>query len=130
MKPSPKVPLDLLSQFADYCNSITEQTVIVVEGKRDIEALELIGIELTNGTILAKKGHSLSTFVNLIYQTPVIILLPDFDKEGKILRGKLLKELQKYKGHGFIDSFPRQLLFKFCRATRINEIEELKQFFK
>ncbi len=128
MKPSTKVPLDILSQFVAHCNSIPEKTVIIVEGKRDIEALELIGIKLTNGTILAKKGQSVSNLVNLIQRTPVIILLPDFDKEGKHLRGKILKELQKYKGHGLIDPIPRQLLFKFCRATRINEIEELKQF--
>ena len=37
-------------------------------------------------------------------------------------------ELQKRKGHGVIDPYPRQLLYKFFRAVRINEIEELKQF--
>ena len=37
-------------------------------------------------------------------------------------------ELQKRKGHGIIDPYPRQLLYRFFRAVRINEIEELKQF--
>jgi 5S rRNA maturation endonuclease (ribonuclease M5) len=52
----------------------------------------------------------------------------DFDREGRHLRKVLKKELQHFKGHGVIDSFPRQLLYKFFRAARINEVEELLQF--
>lgn len=128
MKPSASLPLDLLSTFVDYCNSITDSTVIVVEGNRDIEALRSIGLNLTSGKILAKKGLSLAQTVDQIYKFPVIILLLDFDKAGARIRGKLKQEIQKRKGHGLIDSFPRQLLYKFCRAARINEIEEIKQF--
>ncbi|MHA2094206.1 MAG: toprim domain-containing protein [Candidatus Hodarchaeales archaeon] len=101
---------------------------MLVEGKRDIEALETIGIKLTNGKILARKGLSLINVVDKIHDTSVIILLLDFDKEGKHIRGKILKELQTRKGHGFIDPFPRQLMYKFFRAARINEIEEVKRY--
>ncbi len=128
MKPSTNLPLGILIQFVAYCNSIREPVVLIVEGKRDIEALEAIGITLINGKILARKGLSLSKLADQIYPVSIIILLLDFDKEGKHMRSDLKKELQKRKGHGLIDPYPRQLLYKFFRAARINEIEEVKQF--
>ncbi len=128
MKPSTKVPLDLLLHFIKYCNTITEPVVLVVEGNRDIEALDAIGIKLIQGKILARKGISLTSIADQIYSFQVIILLLDFDKEGRHMWSGMKAELQKRKGHGVIDPYPRQLLYQFFRAVRINEIEELKQF--
>jgi len=129
MKPSAKLPLNILAQFVEYCNSITEPVVIVVEGKRDIEALYSIGIKLHTGKIVARKGLSLMELIEQILSSSVIILLLDFDREGRHMWSRLKKELQDRKGHGFIDPYPRQLLYKFFRAARINEIEEVKQFY-
>ena len=138
MKPSTKLPFDILIQFIEYCNSISESVVVVVEGKRDIDAIEAIGIKLVKGKILARKGTTLSRIVDQIYPFQVIILLLDFDKEGRHMWSGMKAELQKRKGHGIIDPYPRQLLYRFFRAVRINEqdfnfekrliIEELKQF--
>jgi 5S rRNA maturation endonuclease (ribonuclease M5) len=128
VKPLPKSPLYLITDFVDYCNSIQESTVIIVEGKRDIQALKDIGIDLIDGRIFARKGYSLNDLIDEIVSTPVIIILVDFDQEGKRLRNAIKHEIQRRKGHGDVDPFPRQLLYKFFRAVRINEIEELKQF--
>ena len=128
MKSLTKIPLDLLREFVDYCNSIQELTVIIVEGKRDIVALKAIGIELINGRFLAHKGYSMNDLIDQVISTPVIINLVDFDREGKRLRNTIKNEIQRRKNHGFLDPYPRQLLYKFFRAARINEIEELKQF--
>ncbi|MCK4847925.1 MAG: hypothetical protein KAT16_02760 [Candidatus Heimdallarchaeota archaeon] len=123
------LPLDLITEFVDYCNSIQELMVIIVEGKRDIQALKAIGIELVNGRILAHKGYSINDLIDEVVSTPVIIILVDFDQEGKRLRNTIKHEILRRKNHGFLDHHPRQLLYKFFRAARINEIEELKQFF-
>ena len=112
----------------NYCNNLDEKTIILVEGKRDIEALVAIGVFLPKGQILARKGLDLNTLVDYVFPFQRIILLFDFDREGKYLRKSFKQELQHRKGHASIDSFPRQLLYKFFRAARINEIEELKQF--
>ncbi len=128
MKSLTNLPLNLLREFVDYCNSIQELAVIIVEGKRDIQALKAIGIELVNGRILANKGYSMNDLIDQVISTPVIIILVDFDQEGKRLRNTIKSEIQRRKNHGYLDPFPRQLLYKFFRAARINEIEELKQF--
>ncbi len=121
---------DLLIRFVEYINSLSDPTVIIVEGKNDINALNTIGIKLLSGTFLAIKGFSIDEIVDQVYQIPNIILLVDFDREGKRIRLKLRHEIQRRKGHGKIDSYPRQLLYRFFRSVRINEIEEVKQFQK
>lgn len=123
-----KIPIELLRQFIQYCNTLDESTVIIVEGKRDIEALLTMGIHLNKRTILARKGFSTDEIVDKISDVDTIILLVDFDREGKHTRKILKSSIQRRKGHGYIDPFPRQLLYKFFRAARIAEIEELKQF--
>ncbi len=128
VKPLTNLPLNLIIEFIDYCNSIQESSVIIVEGKRDTEALKAIGIDLIEGRIFACKGYSLNDLIDEIISTPVIIILVDFDQEGKRLRKAIKNEIQHRKGHGYVDPFPRQLLYKFFRAARINEIEELTQF--
>jgi 5S rRNA maturation endonuclease (ribonuclease M5) len=123
-----KLPIELLMQFVQYCNSLVNSTVIVVEGKRDIEALSVLGIHLSQNSIIARRGMSTEELVDRIISKKSIVLLLDFDREGKHQRKVIRNSIQRRKGHGSIDPFPRQLLFKFCSAARISEIEELKQF--
>ena len=123
-----KIPFELLTQFIDYCNSLEDSVVFIVEGKRDIEALKLIGIVLEERMIIARKGLPIEELVDQISKIKTIILLVDFDREGKHIRKVLKNSIQRRKGHGFIDPFPRRILYKFMSAVRITEIEELKQF--
>ena len=123
-----KLPIELLIQFINYCKSLDDSTIVVVEGKRDIEALIHLGIHFDQHSILARRGMSTEELVDRISPKKTIVLLLDFDHEGKKQRKVIRNSIQRRKGHGFIDPFPRQLLFKFCRAARITEIEELKQF--
>ena len=58
------LPLYLITDFVDYCNSIQESVVIIVEGKRDIQALKAIGIDLIDGRIFARKGYSLNDLID------------------------------------------------------------------
>jgi 5S rRNA maturation endonuclease (ribonuclease M5) len=119
-KPSPNI-----SDFIKYCNSLEDPVVLVVEGKRDSNILHELGID---AIILEKSGFSIHELVDQIYHFKTIIILTDFDAEGKRLRRLILNEIQSRKGHGRIDSHARQLLFRFCRAHRVSEIEDLKRF--
>jgi 5S rRNA maturation endonuclease (ribonuclease M5) len=112
-------------EFVDYCNNLTSNSVFIVEGKRDSDALRLLGLK---GHIIEKGGLSLYELVDKTYQAETIVILTDFDVEGKKLRKHIKNEIQHRKGHGRIDAHARHLLFRFCRAYRVSEIEELKKF--
>jgi len=114
----------LLTKFVEYCEKL-EDAVIVVEGKRDNTTLKKLGIR---NKIIVKGGRSLDDLVDLVIQSPIIIILTDFDQEGKKLRRQLKREIQLKKGHGTIDSIARQILYRLCRAYRISEIEDLDHF--
>lgn len=113
-----------LPKFIQYCKELSD-AIIIVEGKRDIETLRKLGI---SNEIVQRGGLSLNELVDRVYQLPTIIILTDFDHKGKRLRGQIKREIQKRKGHGRIDPFPRQLLYKLCRAYKISEIEDLDRF--
>ena len=108
-----------------YCNSLEEQTVLIVEGKRDTNLLRKLDID---AIIVEKSGFSIPELVDQIFHFENIIILTDFDAEGKRLRQLIKKEIQSRKGHGRIDSHARQILFRFCRAFNVSEIEDLKRF--
>ncbi|NWG11807.1 toprim domain-containing protein [Candidatus Bathyarchaeota archaeon] len=69
-------------------------TPIVVEGKKDINALRILGIE---GSIISAKtgGKSLLDVISEIEKTEAkeVILLLDFDRRGKELTQNLTKHL-------------------------------------
>lgn len=118
---------DLQSQFPDwvrYCNQL-KNAIIITEGKRDRKTLRLLGIK---GEILEKGGLSLDELVDIAIRYSVVIILTDFDREGKHLRRVIMKELQRRQRHTKIDTYARQFLYRLCRAHGINEIEDLDRF--
>ena len=68
---------------------------IIVEGKRDIEALKKLAIE--GKIITAKAGKTLLELVSEIEETGAkeVILLLDFDRRGKELTKNLRQHLEK-----------------------------------
>jgi 5S rRNA maturation endonuclease (ribonuclease M5) len=117
--------LTYLSDFISYCNELGSKAIFIVEGKRDTEALRLLGL---TGRIIEKGQRSYQTIVDMVYATHTIVILTDFDRKGKHLRKILIRETQSRKNHGIIDNYARQLLYKFCRALRITEIEDLDRY--
>lgn len=114
-----------LSKFIQYCNELGEDAFFIVEGKRDTKTLRLLGL---TGNIIEKGQRPLNELVDVALQAPVIVILTDFDRKGKHLRKAIKKGIQHRKKHGKIDNYARQLLYKFCRAYRITEIEDLDRF--
>ncbi|UCG03172.1 MAG: hypothetical protein JSW11_04115 [Candidatus Heimdallarchaeota archaeon] len=117
--------LSFLSEFIEYCNELGEEALIIVEGKNDSKTLRLLGL---TGNIIEKGQKSNNNLVDIVFNAPIIVILTDFDRKGRHLRKVIRKEIQSRKNHGKIDNYARQLLYKLCRAYRINEIEDLDRF--
>ena len=87
--------VQVLSALADEA---AKGTPILVEGKKDVEALRALGVE---GPILSVKTGGKS-FVDVVSEleeskTPMVILLLDFDRRGKEGTKRLQLGLEKAK---------------------------------
>lgn len=98
----------------NWVNQIVQDnnSLILVEGKRDIKALNRLGIE---------NVHSIDKPIYLIIENIAkrnkeVIILTDFDRTGKILYFKLKHELQR-NGIKVNDKYRRYL--SRCKITHI-----------
>lgn len=80
--------------FVDKLNIESENgSIIVVEGKRDVEALNKVGF--TGNITVLNRYKGINNFVdNHNHLGKKIILLLDMDRTGKYLTSKLLKQMQ------------------------------------
>ena len=117
--------IELLHQFLEYTTRISQEAVTIVEGRRDLLALHKIGYL---PSIIVKGGLSNIELVDSLLDYSLIILLTDFDQEGRELFKSLKQEIQLRKGIGEIDNRSRHLLYQFCRANGISAIEDLSKF--
>lgn len=87
--------LEILSALAEEA---AKETPVVVEGKKDIETLNALGVE---GTVLSAKtgGKSFLDVVSEIEQKGAseVILLLDFDRRGKEATKRLKQNLERAK---------------------------------
>lgn len=119
MKVSEKEIQDL-KNFIISLNSKVDSTV-VVEGKRDSEALKSIG---ASGKILEfHRFRGLSKFVDSVSDSNLIILL-DGDRKGRYLTSKIVEQLERRTR---IDlSFKRKLVS--ITKGKIRFIEDLSYY--
>jgi 5S rRNA maturation endonuclease (ribonuclease M5) len=117
--------IDRLREFIHMLNEEAENgSVIVVEGKRDVEALIRIGFN-GNLTIL-NHFKGITDFVDNHHQVrKKIILLLDMDRTGKHLTRKLVSQLQ-YKGNN-VNLFYKKALAKITNG-KVRHVEELVTF--
>ena len=117
--------IDGLHEFIDMLNEEAEYgSVIVVEGKRDVEALNRIGFK-GNLTIL-NHFKGITDFVDNHCQIrKKIILLLDMDRTGKHLTSKLVSQLQ-HKGNN-VNLFYKKALAKITNG-KIRQVEELAPY--
>jgi 5S rRNA maturation endonuclease (ribonuclease M5) len=117
--------IDGLHEFIDMLNEEAEYgSVIVVEGKRDVEALNRIGF---NGDlIILNHFKGITDFVdNHCHIRKKIILLLDMDRTGKHLTSKLVSQLQ-HKGNN-VNLFYKKALAKITNG-KIRQVEELAAY--
>lgn len=117
--------IDGLHEFIDMLNEEAESgSLIVVEGKRDVEALNRIGFN-GNLTIL-NHFKGITDFVDNHCQIRnKIILLLDMDRTGKHLTSKLVSQLQ-HKGKN-VNLFYKKALAKITYG-KIRHVEELAAY--
>ena len=97
--------------------------IIIVEGKKDEAALRRLGV---TGPIVCFKssGKTLSDFLSGIHEEKTIVLT-DFDKEGKNLSDRIVRELAHLKVR--TDNVPRKQLGALTRQY-VRSVEELSEF--
>ncbi|MFH1055603.1 MAG: hypothetical protein V1744_05875, partial [Candidatus Altiarchaeota archaeon] len=95
-----------------------EGCTVLVEGRKDEEALIRLGVEPENIVVLHKGQTILDTIEAL--QGREVAILTDMDQEGKIMRHRLLKQFSMY---GITENKrPRELFAKL----RLSHVEGLK----
>lgn len=113
-----------LKEFVDQINNeSTKNSLILVEGKRDLEALSYLGC---SGNIQAY--HNYKNIVDLADNFRVkykkLILLLDLDDTGRIMTRKISHLLNQR----YIDNYYRNKIIIITQG-KIRTIEELRSFY-
>ena len=113
-----------LKEFVDQINNeSTKDSLILVEGKRDLEALSYLGC---SGNIQAY--HNYKNIVDLADNFRVkykkLILLLDLDDTGRIMTRKISNLLNQR----YIDNYYRNKIIRITQG-KIRTIEELRSFY-
>jgi 5S rRNA maturation endonuclease (ribonuclease M5) len=117
----------IIKDIDDFVLSLNAESnknsIVIVEGKRDMEALYYLGYK---GNI--KAYHHYRGTTNFVDQCAVnykkLILLMDSDRKGKIITKKILSQLNGR----IIDLNYKKKLLQITRG-RIKKIEEIKSFY-
>jgi 5S rRNA maturation endonuclease (ribonuclease M5) len=117
----------IIKDIDDFVLSLNAESnknsIVIVEGKRDMEALYYLGY---NGNI--KAYHHYRGTTNFVDHCAVnykkLILLMDSDKKGKIITKKILSQLNRR----IIDLNYKKKLLQITKG-KIKKIEEIKSFY-
>ncbi|MEM4311348.1 MAG: toprim domain-containing protein [Nitrososphaerales archaeon] len=102
--------------------SIDSQAIVIVEGKRDVEALKALGYK---GSLMEYyKGINLDNLINSLKKYKKVILLFDLDKHGRLLTAKLTRALESYIK---VDLFYRRKLVEIAKG-RFTTIQNLSKY--
>lgn len=114
----------LLSIIEELKNCAEQGIPILVEGKKDEEALKNLGID---GNFIKVSGSPFKLFEiaeNAAKSSSKIIILTDFDKKGNELAKKLSEDIQKLGSHPDLE-FRRKIMGITRRY--IKDIESLER---
>ncbi|AIC14504.1 toprim domain-containing protein [Nitrososphaera viennensis] len=116
--------LEKLRHFVGMLNEESERgSVIVVEGRRDAEALSSIGF--TGSPAVFHNFKGIADFVDCHchgHEKKKIILLLDMDRTGKYLTSRLLSNLQSRRNH--VSLFYKHALAKITNG-KVRHVEDL-----
>ena len=113
--------VERLRSFVGMLNEESEKgSVIVVEGRRDAEALSRIGFTGSPAVFHHFKG--VADFIDCHEESKKMILLLDMDRTGKYLTNKLVSQLQSRR-HNVSLSYKRALA-KITNG-RVRHVEDL-----
>ena len=113
-----------LKEFVDQINNeSTKDSLILVEGKRDLETLSYLGC---SGNIQAYHNHKsiVDLADNFRVKYKKLILLLDLDDTGRIMTRKISYLLNQR----YIDNYYRNKIIRITQG-KIRTIEELRSFY-
>jgi 5S rRNA maturation endonuclease (ribonuclease M5) len=121
-RPMDEATIAQLRNFVDRLNTESKKgSVIVVEGKRDVEALTRIGY--TGHVMALNRFKGINNFVDSqCANDRKIILLLDMDRTGKYLTSKLMKQLQSRGGN--VCLFYKKSLARISNG-KVRHVEDL-----
>lgn len=119
-----EVSLDEISDLRDFINNLnsTQESIVVVEGKRDSEALKRLGF-----TEVVLEFHSfggIAKFVDSVSHHKNLIILFDSDRKGRYLTRRVIEQLERRTR---IDLSHKKRLIAIT-SGKIRAIEELVQY--
>ncbi len=119
-----RIDQDEVQELQKFVNVLNEESnngaVIVVEGKRDVNALASVGF---NGNVVTLNNfRGINRLVNNLERARKVILMLDMDHKGKYLTHKILSLLQ-YKGKN-VDVFYKKTLSEITKG-KVRHIEEI-----
>ena len=121
---TPEERLEQLERVFLELEDASETTPIIVEGKKDAEALSLLGI--TKNVVTLSKGVSVFTFSEAISRrSRKAVVLTDWDRKGGHL-ARMLKEALMNNGVAVDDRIRAQLTM--LSKKEVKDIESLPRF--
>lgn len=124
-----RVDQDEVCRVQKFVNMLNEESdngaVVVVEGKRDVNALVSVGF---NGNVVTINNfRGINRLVESLDKENKVILMLDMDRKGKYLTHKVLTLLQ-YKGKN-VDMFYKKTLADITKG-KVRHIEEVMMYSK
>jgi 5S rRNA maturation endonuclease (ribonuclease M5) len=122
MTPS-KIMQKASAAFQDWIDQLNDSgRALIVEGREDAKSLRNIGIK--NEIIILHSGPRYKLIEHLVKKHKRVVILTDFDKEGKRLYGMLNRELAPFGVH--VDKHFREWLQK----TTLDQIEGIDTLYR
>jgi 5S rRNA maturation endonuclease (ribonuclease M5) len=119
-----RIDQDEVQRLQKFVNMLNEESsngaVVVVEGKRDVNALASIGFK--GNVVTLNNFRGINSLVDSLERESKVILMLDMDKKGKYLTRKILTLLQ-YKGKN-VDMFYKKMLAAITKG-KVRHTEDL-----
>jgi len=113
-----------VQRLQKFVNMLNEESsngaVVVVEGKRDVNALASIGFK--GNVVTLNNFRGINSLVDSLERESKVILMLDMDRKGKYLTRKILTLLQ-YKGKN-VDMFYKKMLAAITKG-KVRHTEDL-----
>ncbi len=121
--------LSISESLAQEINKIKELTesgaCIVVEGKRDEEAMRDFGVHTTFYHV-SGSGKPLYKLAEELSMETEVIILTDFDRKGGILASKIVELLHKTAQKTRVNLEMRRNLMNGMKKAKVGEVLDLK----
>jgi 5S rRNA maturation endonuclease (ribonuclease M5) len=98
-----------------------DERPVIVEGKRDKIAMQTLGA----GNVISLEGKRVDQLADILEGEKSVVVLTDFDQEGKKLAGRITSFLEKFGINSDVEL--RREFLKETKKTHIENLIHLKE---